>query len=103
MEKLKEQDVLEVALKTFGEKLPTLKATLIDERDAYLSHTISHADGRKIVAIVGAGHIPGIKRNLGRSVDMDAISAVPPPGIWGRYAGWGFSAAIVVLFIAGFF
>jgi len=103
VEKLKEQDVLEVALKTFGEKLPTLKATLIDERDAYLSHTISHADGRKIVAIVGAGHIPGIKRNLGRSVDMDAISAVPPPGIWGRYAGWGFSAAIVVLFIAGFF
>ncbi len=103
VEKLKEQDVLEVALKTFGEKLPTLKATLIDERDAYLSHTISHADGRKIVAIVGAGHIPGIKRNLGRSVDMDAISAVPPPGIWGRYAGWVFSAAIVVLFIAGFF
>ncbi len=103
VEKLKQQDVLEVALQTFGEKLPTLKTTLIDERDQYLSHTISHAPGNKIVAVVGAGHVPGIKGHLGRPVDMDAISAIPAPGIWSRYAGWGFSAAIVVLFIAGFF
>ncbi len=103
VEKLKQQDVLEVALQTFGEKLPTLKTTLIDERDEYLSHTIGNAGGSKIVAVVGAGHIPGIKQHLGRPVDMDAISSIPPPGLWGRYAGWGFSAAIVILFIAGFF
>jgi len=103
VEKLKQQDVLEVALQTFGDKLPALKTTLIDERDEYLSHTIGHAAGRKIVAVVGAGHIPGIKRHIGRPVDMEAINAIPPPGLWGRYAGWGFSAAIVVLFIAGFF
>ena len=103
VERLKQQDVLEVALQTFGEKLPSLKTTLIDERDEYLSHTISQAPGKKVVAIVGAGHIPGIKANLGRSVDMDAINTIPPPGFWARYAGWGFSAAIVILFIAGFF
>lgn len=103
VEKLKQQDVLEVALQTFGEKLPTLKTTLIDERDQYLTHTISHAAGRKIVAVVGAGHVPGIKGHLGRPVDMDALSAIPAPGIWGRYAGWGFSTAVVILFIAGFF
>jgi pheromone shutdown protein TraB len=34
---------------------------------------------------------------------MDAINTIPPPGFWARYAGWGFSAAIVILFIAGFF
>lgn len=103
IEKLKQQDVLEVALQTFGEKLPSLKTTLIDERDEYLSHTISHAAGKKIVAIVGAGHIPGIKTHIGHIVDMEALNQIPPPGLWTRYAGWGFSAAIVLLFVAGFF
>lgn len=103
IEKLKQQDVLEVALQTFGEKLPSLKTTLIDERDEYLSHTISHAAGKKIVAIVGAGHIPGIKTHIGHIVDMEALNHIPPPGLWTRYAGWGFSAAIVLLFVAGFF
>jgi len=103
IEKLKQQDVLEVALQTFGEKLPSLKTTLIDERDEYLSHTISHVAGKKIVAIVGAGHIPGIKTHIGHIVDMEALNQIPPPGLWTRYAGWGFSAAIVLLFVAGFF
>ena len=103
IEKLKQQDVLEVALQTFGEKLPSLKTTLIDERDEYLSHTISHAAGKKIVAIIGAGHIPGIKTHIGHVVDMEAINQIPPPGLWTRYAGWGFSAVIVLMFIAGFF
>jgi pheromone shutdown-related protein TraB len=103
IEKLKEQDVLEVALQTFGEKLPSLKTTLIDERDEYLSHTISHAAGKKIVAIVGAGHIPGIRAHIGHFVDMEAINQIPPPGLWARYAGWGFSIAIVLMFVAGFF
>jgi len=103
IEKLKQQDVLEVALQTFGEKLPSLKTTLIDERDEYLSHTISHAAGKKIVAIVGAGHIPGIKTHIGHFVDMEALNQIPPLGLWARYAGWGFSAAIVLMFIAGFF
>jgi pheromone shutdown-related protein TraB len=103
IEKLKQQDVLEVALQTFGEKLPSLKTTLIDERDEYLSHTISHAAGKKIVAIVGAGHIPGIKTHIGHFVDMEALNQIPPLGFWARYAGWGFSAAIVLMFIAGFF
>ena len=103
IEKLKQQDVLEVALQTFGKKLPSLKTTLIDERDEYLSHTISHAAGKKIVAIVGAGHMPGIKTHIGHVVDMETLNQIPPPGLWARYAGWGFSAVIVLMFIAGFF
>jgi pheromone shutdown-related protein TraB len=103
IEKLKEGDMLEMALKTMGESLPDLKTTLIDERDQYLSHSITHAPGRKIVAVVGAGHIPGVIRNMGRDVDMDAINRIPPPSLWSKLAGWIFSAAIIGLMIAGFF
>jgi pheromone shutdown-related protein TraB len=103
IEKLKQQDVLEFALKTIGEKLPRLKTILIDERDLYLAHTISHAPGDRIVAVVGAGHVPGITRHLGEVIDLDALNKIPDKGIWGRTAGWIFSLAIVGIFAAGFF
>ena len=103
IEKLKQQDVLELALQTVGEKLPGLKTTLIDERDLYLAHTIGHAPGVKIVAVVGAGHIPGILAHFGEEIDIDLLSRVPEKGVWGRFAGWFFSLAIVGLFVAGFF
>jgi pheromone shutdown-related protein TraB len=37
IENLKKHDVLDLALKTVGEKLPEVKTTLIDERDQYLA------------------------------------------------------------------
>ena len=103
IEKLKEGDMLELALQAMEESLPDLKTILIDERDQYLSHSITHAPGHKIVAIVGAGHVPGVISNMGREVDMDAINRIPPPGLWSKLAGWMFSAAIIGLIIAGFF
>ncbi len=103
IERLKQHDMLELALKTVGEKMPSVKTTLIDERDEYLAHTIGHAEGKKIVAVVGAGHVPGIRNNLGRQSDMDELERIPPPSLWARTAGWGFSAAIICLFVAGFF
>jgi pheromone shutdown-related protein TraB len=103
IEKLKQHDMLELALQTVGEKMPSVKTTLIDERDEYLAHTIGHAEGKKIVAVVGAGHVPGIMKNMGRQIDLDELDRIPPPSLWARTAGWSFSAAIVGLFIAGFF
>jgi pheromone shutdown-related protein TraB len=103
IEKLKEHDVLDLALKTVGEKLPEVKTTLIDERDQYLAHRISHAGGKKIVAVVGAGHVPGIRQQIDQEIDLEAISRIPAAGIWAKIFGWGFPGAIIALFGAGFF
>jgi pheromone shutdown-related protein TraB len=103
VEKLKKNDVLELALQTVGEKLPGLKTTLIDERDLYLAHSIAHAPGNRIVAVVGAGHVPGIRQHLGEEIDIEALNRIPEKGPWGKFAGWFFSLAIVGLFVAGFF
>jgi pheromone shutdown-related protein TraB len=105
IEKLKEHDVLDMTLRQFGEKMPDIKSTLIDERDQYLAHSISHASGNKVVAVVGAGHIPGIISTIEKKqvIDIDAISTIPPAGLIGSVFGWGFSLGIVGLFIAGFF
>ena len=82
IEKLKEQDVLEIALKSLGEKLPALKSTLIDERDQFLARMIGEAEGQKIVAVVGAGHVPGIKANMGQDIDMDQLNRIPEKGLY---------------------
>jgi pheromone shutdown-related protein TraB len=103
IENLKQHDVLDLALKTVGEKLPEVKTTLIDERDQYLAHRISSAAGKKIVAVVGAGHVPGIQQYLGQEIDIEAINKIPPPSLWARLFGWVFSGGIVALFLAGFF
>ena len=103
IEKLKQQDALELALETFGQKLPEIKTTLIDERDKYLAYRIGHAPGSKIVAVVGAGHIPGILKNIGKEVNLTAINQVPPKSCWGKVFAWGLSAAVIGLIMAGFF
>ena len=103
IEKLKERDALELALQTFGKELPEIKTTLIDERDRYLARRIDDAPGHKIVAVVGAGHVPGIRENLGRDIDLAELNEVPPRGIAGRYIGWGISVAVIGLIVAGFF
>ena len=61
IEEMKKRDVLESLLTEVGEELPEVKHILIDERDQYLTHKIRRAPGKKIVAVVGAGHVPGIK------------------------------------------
>ena len=103
IEKLKERDALELALQTFGKELPEIKTTLIDERDRYLARRIDDAPGEKIVAVVGAGHVPGVRENLGRDIDLAELNEVPPRGIAGRYIGWGISFAVIGLIVAGFF
>jgi len=103
IEKLKEHDALELALQTFGRELPEIKVSLIDERDQFLAHSIAGASGDKLIAVVGAGHVPGILKNFDRDIDIAAISEVPPKGRAGRFVGWGISIAVIGLIAAGFF
>lgn len=60
IEKMKTGDMLDNALSMMGETFPLIKKVLIDERDIYLATKIKNAPGKKIVAVLGAGHVPGI-------------------------------------------
>ena len=103
VEKMKRQDVLESVLDEIGESLPTLRQTLIDERDLYLTEKIRTAPGNKIVAVVGAGHVPGIKKHWDKEIQLDALETLPPPGNLGKFFKWALPAVIIGLFIWGFF
>ncbi len=103
IEKLKQQDVLETLLSELGKTLPELQRVLIDERDQYLAHKIRTAPGDKIVAVVGAGHVPGIKKYWSEPVDMEALEIIPPKGKWVGFIKWGIPALVIALIILGFY
>jgi pheromone shutdown-related protein TraB len=103
IERMKQQDVLEALLSEIGRSLPMLKTILIDERDRFLAARIRQSPGKKIVAVVGAGHVPGIKRHWNEAIDPTALEQLPPPGSFGALMKWLVPGSIVALFIAGFF
>ena len=102
IEKLKSQDMLESVLEDVGKSHPAIREILIDERDRYLAHNIRFAPGGKIVAVVGAGHLPGILRYFDTSIDTQALDEVPPPSKWGKILTWGLPIIVTGLIIYGF-
>jgi pheromone shutdown-related protein TraB len=103
IERLKTADALEELMKEFSEALPEVRRALIDERDQYLAQKIKQAPGNRVVAIMGAGHIPGIKKWIHEEVDVAALETIPPPSIITKLIGWLFPAIFVGLIIWGFF
>ena len=103
VEKMKNKDTLEMLLSEIGESLPELRRILIDERDQYLAHKIRTAPGKKIVAIVGAGHVPGIQKYWHEQVDMDTLDEIPPKTRLFGILKWAIPCAIIGLIILGFF
>ena len=103
IEQLKKKDVLEMLLSEMGESLPDIKRTLIDERDQYLAHEIRTAPGRRIVAVVGAGHVPGVQQYWEMPIDMEALTQLPPKNRLLRCLKWGIPILVGVIIALGFF
>lgn len=108
IENLKKRSELDSMMEELADYLPTVKEVLIDERDQYLASNIFFAHGKKIAAVVGAGHVPGIikwieKFEGGEKKDLTAIDIVPQPGSISKVLPWIIPAIVAALIIAGFF
>lgn len=103
IEEMKKKDVLEMLLSEIGQAFPEIKRILIDERDQYLAHKIRTAPGKQIVAVVGAGHTPGIQKYWDKDVDMAMLEQMPPKGKLSTVLKWGVPVLIVGLIVVGFY
>lgn len=101
IERLKTADVLEEAMQEFATALPTVRESLIDERDKYLASKIRSAPGNKVVAVVGAGHVPGISRYIEETIDIAPLETLPPPSPWSKILGWGIPLLIFAIILYG--
>lgn len=102
IEKLKSTDVLESTMKELSDALPGVRVALIDERDKYLAQKIYACPGTKIVAVVGAGHVPGIKRYFGQVIDLQQLEKLPPPRAIAKILGWMLPLIIIALLAIGY-
>ena len=99
---MKKQDILSELMDEMGTALPDVKKVLIDERDIYLSEKIKEATGERLVAVVGAGHVSGIKTvfQQDRSADLDKITKIPPVSKTLKTLGWSIPLLIIGSIVA---
>ncbi len=102
MEKLKTKDMLSAALDELSRSFPQLKSIVIDERDRFLAQKIKTAPGNKVLAVLGAGHIPGIKEEIYNDHDLDALSKVNPAPKSTKIIAWSIPVLIIALIVATF-
>ncbi len=105
IEQMKKEDILKVLLADVKKSHPVVEKILIDERDQFLTESLRQVDGKKIVAVVGAGHVPGIKKYMAEeeAIDLDELNTIPKGSIVGKIVKWLIPGLIIALFAAGFF
>lgn len=108
IEKLKEGDILESTFTEFAEQSPELYEALISERDRYMAARLRQdnagAEGRKVLVVIGAGHMEGLAEQLEDGLADPAeerreLDMMPPRARWPRLIPW----AIMVLVLTGFY
>ncbi|MCU0755636.1 MAG: TraB/GumN family protein [Xanthomonadales bacterium] len=110
IEKLKTGSMLHATFSEFATETPALYGALIDERDQYMAAKLRQAAAagghRKVLAVVGAGHLAGIQRYLTADADpqatVQALDQQPPPSIWPKLIGYGLLAVLIGGLLLGF-
>jgi len=109
IEEMKQGTSLDNMLQELSAYLPRAKEVLIDERDRYLATRIWQADGSRIVAVVGAGHVSGMLAHLeelaaGRgNEDVSDLEVIPARTRISKGIPYIIPAIIVGLLVVGFF
>jgi len=106
IEALKEGDLLESTFAQFADSAHQIYQPLIDERDQYMAaHLLDIADSgvKRVLAVVGAGHLKGIRRYLEEGINERAarlreLDTVPAGATWVKHI----PTFLVLLFVVGF-
>jgi pheromone shutdown-related protein TraB len=111
IEKLKEGDMLQSTFAEFARQSAPLYRSLIAERDQFMSARLREESAskppRKVLAVLGAGHLEGIERHLVSDQQMPAdqlrdVSTEPKPSNFGKWFGYALIAVVLGGFAWGF-
>ena len=109
IEELKNKGALQSMMEELANFLPRVKEVLIDERDIFIATKAYHAEGNRVLAVVGAGHVMGILQRLKElhagiiSDDVNPLLSIPPRNFVARSLPWVLPAAIVGAIVASAF
>ena len=112
IEKLKQGDVLESSFSQFAENEQDLFRPLIGERDEYMSARLvkecQENNYQHILAVVGAGHLPGMAKQLAEQgashpdATIAMLDKIPEFSKWLKIIPWVIVALIFTGFAIGF-
>jgi pheromone shutdown-related protein TraB len=109
IENLKKRSELDGMMNELAEYLPSVKETLIDERDRYLAAKIWAGGGKRSVAVLGAGHLAGVRSHLeriaesGEKENLEALETIPARSFLSKFLGILIPLLIAALIAVGFF
>ena len=102
IESLKQEDNIKEVMEMFKDTSPKTYDVLVNERDAFMSHKLLNISEEKVVAVMGAGHKPGVIHYLNNPNElpdiMDLVKLKEPGFPWGKLIGY----IILILFIGLF-
>ncbi len=111
IEALKEGDMLETTFAEFAHDRQDLFEPLIDERDRYMAarllQEVAQQGHKRILAVVGAGHLKGIQRYLEQGMAapeqvIGELDRLPAPRRWPKMIPWLIVALVLLGFGIGF-
>ncbi|MED6108065.1 hypothetical protein PIB30_020012 [Stylosanthes scabra] len=81
LKQMNDSDVLTVVIQEMSKQFPTLMETIVHERDQYMSATLLKvaSENRSVVAVVGKGHLQGIKKHWKQPVMTRDLMTIPSP------------------------
>lgn len=104
IEKLKQGDILEGAFGEFARESKPLYEALIGERDRFMAarlreESTQNPTAKRVLVVIGAGHLAGIQRELGAQTDppralIEPLAAKLPAPRWPTYLAIGIMLAI---------
>ncbi|MCX7998256.1 MAG: TraB/GumN family protein [Leptospiraceae bacterium] len=79
IEEMKSEDALKDIFTNLPSRFNEVKKVIIDERDIYLAQKIREAakTSKKLVAVVGAGHLAGILQAIHEEHDLKPLEEIP--------------------------
>lgn len=118
-------DILQKLIDEISEEYPKLSRIFVDERDQFLSgrifeaasengkqkHTDKGEDSEsseelleektRVVAVVGIGHIAGIKKYWGKTINCEEICRIPEPSITVKIVGKSIKYSVLSALLYG--
>ena len=106
IEKLKQGDMLESAFSEFATNSAPLFRSLIAERDAYMAARLrdqsalaGFGEGKRVLVVIGAGHLKGLCEQLrtqqgNPATEAEILAAAPPKARWPKWLAIGLVLAV---------
>ncbi|CAD5190316.1 unnamed protein product [Musa acuminata subsp. malaccensis] len=83
LKEMDDVDMLTLFIQEMSKAFPTLMETLLHERDMYMSSTLLKVarEHSSVVAVVGKGHLSGIKKNWEQPIEIKRLLEVPTQSV----------------------